>query len=613
MNSERITGGSGSKGKSFWVTIAACIVHIALVLRLFPLSVLRSGGLIYGGDLPRYFASMNGIAGVGGVHGYDPFFMAGYPVGLWNSMGKKAYEAWQLLFPWMSLPTNLYVVTVTFSILGPLLLWFSMRKALCSARKRTMALLLLLLLWHLDSQMSGFWNFGNVFYPVAACLALSSYRFAYDAATGRRWLLNGILFGLCASLAVYCHPTMTLAIAIVAVGAIGAAPRQGAVSYLWIPVSMLVVVFCLLPWAWPLARTIADYSPLHYDGFQGTWKHLVMDAVSDRMFQKHFDRNAFLHLLCAWGVVGTWLTVTMSKADSAAQKRRLLGYSLCAIGFFAVTYGFSFFAGLRQTQPYRFIIPAMLTLVPLTVTAIDFAWDEVVRARRNIQVVALGLLLVALPAFTAYLPDQLEKKPMAKVPESYSEVLEDLKARDISGRVLVDNISLGHLMPYFCDIQVLGGLSAEAFTKHGFAGVDGKRRVFGRSSSEWAPELLTEYFEAYGVEYAFFSRPDWIQYAERSGSGLELAGALSCGRLYRVKTYSGLVAERAAIAAATYNRIDVVGVRDSTLLLKFHYDPSMTADSGVILNPIQVLDDPVPFIRCRVPEGVRAFGISVSR
>ena len=67
-------------------------LHAVLVLRSYPPSLLLHGELPLKGDVGRYFATAAGAAGAGGLYGYDPHFMAGYPVGLWNSMGKKRFR-----------------------------------------------------------------------------------------------------------------------------------------------------------------------------------------------------------------------------------------------------------------------------------------------------------------------------------------------------------------------------------------------------------------------------------------------------------------------------------------------------------------------------------------
>ena len=67
--------------------------------------------------------------------------------------------------------------------------------------------------------------------------------------------------------------------------------------------------------------------------------------------------------------------------------------------------------------------------------------------------------------------------------------------------------------------------------------------------------------------------------------------------------------EGVAEVRADYAGIAVSQVKNAPLLLKFHYADWLTAGPGVHLEPVQVLDDPVPFIRAEVDAGVSEFVI----
>src|SRR3954447_25882863 len=92
--------------------------HLALVLRQFPPTSLARGGLPVKGDVARYLATVDGTQRIG-RGGDDPLAMAGYPVGLWNSMGKKGYELLLPLMPGSSLGTRFYLSLVVIAIISP--------------------------------------------------------------------------------------------------------------------------------------------------------------------------------------------------------------------------------------------------------------------------------------------------------------------------------------------------------------------------------------------------------------------------------------------------------------------------------------------------------------
>ncbi|MDA0990522.1 MAG: hypothetical protein O3A51_07205, partial [Verrucomicrobia bacterium] len=66
-----------------FTAVIGLVLHGWLVLRTYPLELLRNGTVPLKGDIARHFATAFGGSQVGGLYGYDPYFMAGYPVGLW--------------------------------------------------------------------------------------------------------------------------------------------------------------------------------------------------------------------------------------------------------------------------------------------------------------------------------------------------------------------------------------------------------------------------------------------------------------------------------------------------------------------------------------------------
>jgi hypothetical protein len=193
-----------------WLVI---LLHLFLVLREYPPSLLVQAQVPARGDVTRYFATVYGFSQVSGLFGYDPAFMAGYPVGLWNSMGKKGYEMFNLFFPWIPLPILFYLVLAGFAFAGPLILWWSLR-SLCPTPRCSVALLVLaLVFWDLSSEISYFWGFGNVGYPLACALVPAMTVLAWKLAetAGRRVLGPSLLLGVLAAVVSYVHTVVLLA------------------------------------------------------------------------------------------------------------------------------------------------------------------------------------------------------------------------------------------------------------------------------------------------------------------------------------------------------------------------------------------------------------------
>jgi hypothetical protein len=266
---------------------------------------------------------------------------------------------------------------------------------------------------------------------------------------------------------------------------------------------------------------------------------------------------------------------------------------------------------VAAVQPYRFLIPAVLFLIAPATVGLVWAARQIMGAARGVRVAALLLLLAAGPTFTGYLLDLTWRPLPCGLTAAQRESLAGLKRLPVRGRVLSDDLMLSHVIPCFCRLPVIGGLSTQAFLKHRFAGMDNHGRFFGRPCSEWKADDLKAYLDAYAVEYAAFSRPDWLAFAEREPGLFEPVETTDYWRVFRVRAPSpSLVLSGEAEASASFAGIGVRSCRSAEVILKLHYAEWLAADAGVRLEPVQVLDDPVPFIRAVVPAGVQSFRIA---
>lgn len=602
---------TGRQGRGRWTVSAFMILtalHVLLVLRVFTPSVLLRGDIPLRGDVSRYFASTVSAAGCDGVYGYDPDVMAGYPAGLWNSMGKKAFEVFHWILPWLPLPTLFYLLLTGFSVLAPFALWLVGRGLLRPPYGSLLLWGVCLVFWHLSTQVSYFWSFGNVFFPAATCLLPVVTLAAWKIVNGRRCSWLWIFAGVATAVAVfYFHTSMMAAVCLCLVACIVVRPEALKRGKVWGMAAAGSVLFLAAagPWLLPLLRTWADYRPLVYGGYQGTLKHLVMDVFSDRVYGHPFDRNFLFHVAVVFGFAGAW------SWRKDAERTLLWVMGVAALLCLVAAYSFSHVPPLRSMQPYRFLVPATLLLVTPAAAFLQEAWDAVKAASKKTRTVALLLALLTVPAFTAYLLDLAWSREACGMSETRLRVLQVVRHVPVRGRVLCDDVHLAHLVPYMTGRAVIGGLSAEAFVKHGHAGMDYEGRLFGRFPLEWDPAVLETYLAAYGIDLVVFGKQEWIDFAEDAKSPFVPDVSVGGYRLYRLKQPApSLVMDGQARVTASHDCVQVRQVTDARLVLKLHYADWLEADHGVKLEPVSVLDDPVPFIRCRVPEGVTEFTIT---
>ncbi len=586
------------------LAIAILVLHLGLVLRHYPMRVLTEGEIPLKGDVSRYFATAHGSAMVDGIYGYDPYFMAGYPVGLWNSMGKKGFEVAHAVMPWLPLPTLFYVVLIGLCVVSPLVAWLAVRGQTSNAGESVALLVLFLLYWHLCTMVSYFWGFGNVFFPATSCLLIALIACVWQMLGGQQNIRWALASGALAALIFYFHTVVLLA-AVIPLFAIMVLTRGSTLRPKGIiAVIASVVVFLALVswWLLPLLRNAQYVVPQPREWFQAGLKEFVMDALSDRVYRHHFDRNFLVRTAIILGIAGGCI---------AWRKKPLVSVlamgGLCCVIF---AYTGSNIAGLRSAQPYRFLIPATLMLLPATAVALTWIANACRQMNRTGKIVLLLLALLMLPAFTGYLIDLMQPRTRCGVPKHYEAAFEQIRSFNPQGRILCDDIGLGHLVPYECTVPVIGGLSAQAFLQHRFAGMDDEGVLFGKAAAEWEPDELGQYLRSYAVEYAIFRSRGWREYADSHQNLFEKIHGAGWYSWYRVKEAdTSLVLEGKGKASATYGGLQVTEVGSESVLLKLHYVDWMKATDGVTLSPEPVLNDPVPFIRAWIPSGVTSFSI----
>ncbi len=98
--------------------------------------------------------------------------------------------------------------------------------------------------------------------------------------------------------------------------------------------------------------------------------------------------------------------------------------------------------------------------------------------------------------------------------------------------------------------------------------------------------------------------------AARQPDLFEPLGKAGAYELYAIRDAKpSLAMDGRAAVRADYDRIEVSHAVPGALLIKCHFDKALKAGNGVRLEPEKRLDDPVPFIRAVVPEGVTDFTI----
>lgn len=578
-------------------------VHGLLIFHQFPLKTGIEGDIPLRGDVSRYFATAWGTAKLDALYGYDTDFMAGYPVGLWNSMGRKGFEMLHVLFPAVPLSLLFYWAMAGLVFFSPLALFFAVRFIQSEERYGNMFLFLILIFWHFSTQLSYFWHVGNVFWPSMSCFLVVLFLLIYHALYKKASLIAAGLIGLVAAIIFYGHTVLLIPFIIpLAYILVSAFPNLRFKHMTAIAVAATVFFVLTLWWLFPLLSHREHMLSQPALWFQGGIKYAIMDLFSDRAFGHAYDRNALFQAVL----------ILAGYAMIRVQDRRGMIWHLGVAGFLFILFAFfGQYTPLKSVQPYRFLVPGGLFLLAPAMYGLSIILDQLKKMDSEYKTVVILISLMLVPRFSAYIVDDVSgDTPSMGTTMEQRRLIQVVKKLPDKGRVMIDDIPLGDILPSQTGKAVLGGLSMQSFLEHTFSGFNDEGGLFfGRLPKDWNKEDFKQYLDEYAVDYAVLRKPDWVHLAESWKDIFKPLEYSAPYHIYKIGDRQASFIKGNGTLSVTPQKLIVTEVNQSDIILRFHYAVWLRATNGVVLQPVTLLDDPVPFVRAIIPSGVNSFEV----
>lgn len=591
--------------------------HTALVMWNFPLEPVLRGHPLCSVELSFHLAgAVEGRDFLAGRHrlwGYSPRFMAGYPFGLWNSIGTRGYESAPAFFPFVSTGVAFHLWILLTAWGPPLLVALAAHLIAPHSRESLLGVLAITLaFYHLGNLNTHFWTTGMIAFVTASALAVLWTTLVWKTVTHPEWRWP-LTAALTAVAIVWIN---TLAVVPAAFGAICVLLAEQRHLRSVLPWVRLGIVACLAtlaltPWVWALweHRDLRGYMDLAR--IPSGWRYAVMDFLSDRRYRFPFDRRAAFHLMLAATVVA------MIRDRSSPRMAQVFGAS--AFLLLGAAYLFPYSRFLDQTEPYRYLASAeLMAMIPCT-SGMSRLVNACRRASPDSRPLLVALGLVLAPALLGYGWDWLYRlqRPAGPLDPARLAVIEALRGLGpIEGRVLCEDKRLGNVLPYYLDVQVIGGtIGDESVLPHAWTGC-GEKGVFG---PRYRPERarrgqLGEDLRLYNVAVAISRSGDFKR---------DLLGTGHFDRDPSVGPYTLLLAppQRLGFVEGQEGpggpRVEAMAdrllIRDAPaghFVLKYHFWKRLRGPEGVGLAPIWRGDDPVPFIEVDNSQGLRSIEIT---
>ncbi len=587
-----------------WAGIA---LALALLLHLLGVYLfLPARGEIFNDDPIAYwdyplhfyqaFSAIEHLKASGRTWGYDPHLMAGYPNNTVYDVGYKLNELWVAAFSFLGLGRAYKILVYLSFLLPPFLIFAAARKFGLPFRESAAAAIATVFFWRLDNTfngtdggVAGFVGFGMFTFALACFLAVLFvavfYRYTREGRMG-----DLILLFLLAPLLVLLHLFSALIVALpLLIIAIAFRPKR-VLPY------AAALILCA---AWTLALNLFWIRPfLAYRHWTtGNPANLQNFAITLQYFLVRGGARA-LPFLLFFSLIG------LSRRD---RFPRALAAALAAGAVFLLllsTVGAGASSLIASMEPHRFLGPAkVLLLVPAAAGALSALSPVRSRALRAL------LLLGACALLIAHLPSTGRLR--AGYPERAWAFIELLREKtDPSARVLIQDSDPRHPGQFFgshvpflrlhLDREQIGGFYGFVPLRHSFADFS-YNFLFGRDLEDFPPPELERYLDLYNVKW-IVAWSDLARNYFHAYPGLRQIAKKKRGRedylyLFEREAAPGFLVAGKGEVRADYDRIVIDRASPGEIVLRYHWMEGMRAEPETPLEPVRLLDDPVPFIR----------------
>src|SRR6185503_7244361 len=329
---------------------------------------------------------------------------------------------------------------------------------------------------------------------------------------------------------------------------------------------------------------------LDYIGPQGYWT-----------FRPSFLEKGFRLALLVLGGFGTWKLIRSDKRD--------LGIMLAGalITLFVVTYFGAGVPFVKPWQPLRFKVPFDLFLAVGAAHAVD-RW--LIRRAATTTLVPIVLVCGSL-AFLINLV-QTESSGQLQIRSQLIPELREIvdwigRATPADGRVLFeesgdetgfvyDRVYLSSLIPYVTGRQLIGGPINLYNDRHHFAEFH-SGKIFQKDPQAISDSELRNYLRLYNIGAVVAFHPRSIQRLLSIPGLVTVEQRIGPVHLMKVnQPLSWFIAGEGKLKAG-YNRLELSELKGDELILKYHWVDGLVAQPPTRIEPVQIADDPIPFIK----------------
>jgi len=595
------------------------ILHTIFNFILIPFHQLVNENPIYQDDYSVHFyralVMRRMLSESKAAWGYDPYFMAGYPVGTVMDTDNKSTGLVVWLFSFLG-PARAYKFYVFFIYLAiPIIIYLAAKNFDLTEFEAAIASTLALLFWYFCDWIDSVPMWGAFSFTFVSYISVFSFSLFYKfLKTGKVW--DFIIFCLVSAWTISTHVLVLFCLILpiaftYLIGIKGRGRKFHLLMLIWVVWIGLTNSF----WIFPLLKF------LHFK----TATKILFKSMGLRHIYSKPVTNLMLPL--AWAGIFVW----------ALEKKLIKAFSLLFICLFLMVvtaYG-SHLPVFDDLEPLRFFMPlAFYASIPAA-KGINFILQFMKRGllsiakstrwisklgQRPIKIIFLFLVLVifSLQFFNLIGEgrDCLYQEIMsgggrleADLPPEGWAIINWIRENTTSqGRILIEDSStfagahkyfgthLPALLPWYTNREFIGGPLPGAFIKHHFADfMDGV--LFQKNLRNYSPSLLKAYFDTYNIKWIIAWSHTALVSFKRQSSYITHLHTIGDFSFYQVERPPSFFLKGSGKIKADYNKISITEVSPGEVVIKYHWLSTLKTKPPLKIEPFPILDDPIGFIK----------------
>jgi hypothetical protein len=588
--------------KAKFILMALLLLHLVGVMRMVSPSRFISPEPIYRNDYCFHFQKAYAVSTILkqdiALWGYDPFYLAGYTVGLLADMDNKAAGIFMFLVSFLEKAVSFKLYVLLSFWLLPLVLYLATRNFGMNKLQALLVSGLSLSFWY--TQFPDFIDYGMFSFVFVSYLSVYVVSLFYKYME-KGGALNFLSLALFSSIIFYIHifAFLILLVPCTSVYLINI-KKLSFKKHFTLILLIFIIIILNSPWLFPVFK-YTQFSKAAT--INNAWQSGVVKLVSHSFFNmKYIFRNLLLFL----GIMGL---IFWKKQD---DKSKFWIFFPSFAFLFIISYFGSYIRFFAALGPLRFMHPLVFfSLLPASLSisqGINLAAEHL--SKREAIVIAIIIFIMVSPFLLSpisaiILPNRIGEP----LPDKGYALIDWIKDNtDNTGRILIElsgnteiyfNTHLPSMLSVLCSRQFIGGpwfgtsYHDVSFSNFCFG------RIFGRPIEEFSAQNIKKYLEIYNIHWIiawsdeskalFSSRPDMYP----------LSTQIDKFSIYRVPHNSSFFLKGTGKINVAYNRIEVSDASQRELILKYHYIRTLKVDPPLPIESFRVLDDAIGFIKVK--------------